>query len=169
MAELPRTLETPPRTTGNPQTDLPLLNDWLFNAYQIIRDSVTYISEEVNPALVTVNNLPDPNGTTLAQAQQTANDAFSLAVQNQGRLDQFQFGTFEVTDTDVGFEITFAEELEDTDYTVIVQAVSFTGSPPVEAFVVKQKVYATDKFTVTMYSAPGTTNAVTYEWQLIKT
>lgn len=44
VVPIPRTLETPPRTTGNPQLDLPLLVDWFYRAYQVITESVRYIN-----------------------------------------------------------------------------------------------------------------------------
>ena len=44
VVPIPRTLETPPRTTGDPQLDLPLLVDWFYRAYQVITQSVDYIN-----------------------------------------------------------------------------------------------------------------------------
>jgi hypothetical protein len=44
VVPIPRTLETPPRTTGDPQLDLPLLVDWFYRAYQVITESVKYIN-----------------------------------------------------------------------------------------------------------------------------
>jgi len=41
---IPRTLETPPRTTGNVQQDFPILIDWFYRAYQVITQSVNYIN-----------------------------------------------------------------------------------------------------------------------------
>lgn len=164
-------LETPPRTTGNAQADLPILIDWFWKAYLIISDAVDYINNQVDPTVSAVANLPDPNGTTLAEAQQTANDAFSLATNNKSRLDGFISGTFDIADTDVGVELTFATEQEDADYRVWVQAVSNDdsgGAIPDGAYIVKEKTYATDKFTVIMASSPGSGNTITFEWQLIR-
>ena len=69
---IPRTLETPPRTTGIVQNDLPILIDWFYRAYQVITQSVAYINSQVNNPDFSVADLPDPSNTTLAQAQQTA-------------------------------------------------------------------------------------------------
>ena len=183
-APIPRTLEAPPRTTGDAQQDLPILIDWFYRAYQVITQSVTYINSQVDSGDVTVANLPDPNSTTLAAAQQTANNAYTLAdtVQNdledavndiealQERVTDINsiYGTFDISDTDVGIELTFVEEQPDTDYRVIVQPLSNTGSPANNAFIVKEKTYATDKFTVIMLAAPGAGDTITYEWQLIR-
>ena len=165
---IPRTLETPPRTTGNAQQDLPILIDWFYRAYQVIQQAVNYINNEVSPSVIAVANLPDPNGTTLAQAQQTANDAFALATTNDNRWDGLISGEFTISDTDIGSELTFADEQPDTNYRVFVQAKSITGTPSNNAYTVKTKTYLIDKFTVIMLSSPGSGNSITYEWQLIR-
>lgn len=181
---IPRTLEAPPRTTGDAQQDLPLLIDWFYRAYQVITQSVTYINAQVDSGDVTVANLPDPNSTTLASAQQTANDAYILADSVKSDLEDTDealealdervtdinsiYGTFDISETDIGIELTFTEEQPDTDYRVIVQPVSNSGSPANNAFILKEKTYATDKFTAIMLAAPGAGNTITYEWQLIR-
>ena len=168
LVPIPRTLESPPRTTGNPQQDLPLLVDWFWRAYQVITQSVAYINSQVNSSEFTVANLPDPDNTTLAQAQQTANDAYNLASENANRLDGFISGTFDISDTDVGIELTFTDEQPDNDYRVWIQAVATVGTPTGDAYIVKEKTYESDKFTVIMLSSPGSGNTITYEWQLIR-
>lgn len=180
---IPRTLENPPRTTGNVQADLPILVDWLWRAYQVITQSVTYINAQINSADIEFANLPDPNNTTLAQAQQTANDAYSLANQADGKADDnaddidtlqelwagLISGTVTISDTDVGFEVTFGTAQPDTNYVAIVQPISSSGSPSLNSFIVKTKTYATDKFTVIVQGSPGTpTDDVTWEYQIIR-
>src|ERR1035437_7118184 len=76
---VPRPLETPPRTTGNIQQDMPILINWFWRAYQVISQSVAYINSQVTNPAFSVANLPDPLNTTLAQAQTTANNAYNLA------------------------------------------------------------------------------------------
>lgn len=166
---LPRTLETPPRTTGNAQQDLPILIDWFWKAYQVIGQAVDYINETVSPSITVVANLPDPEGTTLAQAQQTANDAFSLATTNAGRLDGFIAGTFQTEDTDTGVVVTFADAQVDNNYRVIVQPTGSTGGPPIDALVIAEKSYTAANFTVIMFGTPGAPGiSVDWEWQLIR-
>ncbi len=76
---IPKVLETPPRTIGN---DPAVLIDWLWRAYQVITQSVAYINAQVESLTTTsTDDLPDPATSTVAQAQQTANDAFALADQ----------------------------------------------------------------------------------------
>lgn len=168
IVPVPTSLETPPRTTGDPQQDLPLLVDWFYRAYQVITQAVNYINNEVSPSLLVVSNLPDPDGTTLAQAQQTANDAFSLATTNAAIIAGLVSGTFTVSELDIGADLTFTIPQVDTDYRVTIQAISFTGSPTVSSFVIKTKTYLTTKFTAILFAAPGVGNSVTFEWQLIR-
>lgn len=165
---IPRTLETPPRTTGQVQRDLPLLVDWFYRAYQVITQSVAYINSQVANPDFNVANLPDPANTTLAQAQQTANDAYNLANTNTNRLNGLIAGTFTTQDADVGVEVTFTVAQKDTAYRVWVQAVDNTGTPSSDAFIVKEKTYETGKFTVIMLGTPGSGNTITFEWQLIR-
>ena len=166
---LPRTLETPPRTTGNAQQDLPILIDWFWKAYLVIGEAVNYINNTVSPSITVVANLPDPDGTTLAQAQQTANDAFSLATTNASRLDGFLAGTFQTENADTGAVVTFATPQADADYRVIVQPTGSTGGPPIDAFIVVEQSYTAASFTVIMFGTPGAPGiSVDWEWQLIR-
>ncbi len=165
---IPRTLETPPRTTGNPQSDLPILIDWFWRAYQVIQQSVAYINNQVSNPEFSVANLPDPANTTLAQAQQTANDAYNLANTADKRIDGFISGTFTLADADTGATITFDTPQKDADYRVFIQATGSTLTPPVEAFVIASKAYSVASFAVIMFGTPGAGNTVTFEWQLIR-
>lgn len=165
---IPRTLETPPRTTGNVQQDLPLLIDWFYRAYQVITQSVAYINNQVNEPDFNVADLPDPSNTTLALAQETANNAYNLANSADKRIDGFIHGTFTIQENDVGVNVTFNVPQKDANYRVWVQATNSVGSPATQAFIVKQKTYTTTQFTVIMLGSPGEGNSVTYEWQLIR-
>ena|ERR1035437_1752626 len=165
---IPRTLETPPRTTGNTQQDMPLLINWFWRAYQVIQQSVAYINSQVTNPQFNVANLPDPANTTLSQAQTTANNAYNLANTASKRIDGFVSGTFDIVDANTGEVFTFTTPQLDANYRVIVQAVASIGAPPMDAFVVAAKTYTAAGFTVTMFGAPGLGNTVSYEWQLIR-
>lgn len=165
---IPATLETPPRTTGNIQQDLPILINWFWRAYQVITQSVAYINSQVSNPEFNVANLPDPSNTTLAAAQTTANNAYNLANTASKRLDGQITGTFPISDTNVGATITFTTPQLDSNYRIEVQAVSSSGTPIIDSFVVAQKTYTATSFTVTMFGAPGAGNTVNYEWQLIR-
>lgn len=167
-APIPRTLETPPRTTGNATADLPILIDWFWRAYQVITQSVAYINSQVNNPDFNVADLPDPTNTTLAQAQQTANDAYNLANTAINRLNGFISGSFTLSDADTGAVVTFNTPQVDANYRVLVQPVDFTGTPPTDAFIVAEKSYTAASFTVIMIGTPGLGNTTTFDWQLIR-
>src|ERR1035437_6767413 len=164
---IPRTLETPPRTTGQSQQDMPILIDWFWRAYQVITQSVAYINSQVTNPQFSVANLPDPANTTLAQAQTTANNAYNLANTAEKSIQGFFTGVFDVVDAGVGVTITFNTPQIDANYRVEVQATGSVGAPPVGAFVIAQKSYTVDGFSVILFVAPGVGNTVSFEWQLI--
>jgi len=168
LAPLPRTLESPPRTTGNPQADLPILIDWFWSAYRSFLEIFNYINAQVTNPDFNIAALPDPENTTLAQAQQTANEAYNLANSATNRLDGFISGVFETADADTGVVVTFNEAQPDNDYTVFVQAVNSVGGAPVEAHVVMEKAYSATQFSVIMFGIPGVGNTITWEWRLIR-
>lgn len=120
-----------------------------------------------------VEGLVDPARATAATAQQTANDAKTLAtgannrsIANRNILRSF--GTFDLSGTATTVEVAFpeGEEQPNATYTVIAQAQSFTGTPAFEAFVPVQYDKLTDKFTMHVSVAPGTGNTVTYAWHI---
>lgn len=214
---IPRTLETPPRTTGDIKQDMPILINWFWRAYQVIQQSVAYINSQVTNPEFNVANLPDPENTTLAQAQLTANNAYNLAnsadvkannnttsintinseittinaslttesgniatntadigvnaaaIAAQATLwSDLISGQFTISNAAVASTVTFGVAQPNTAYRVEVQAISSTGTPVVGSYTVIQKAYTVNNFTVTIFSAPGAGNSVTFEWQLIR-
>ena len=88
---IPRTLETPPRSTGNAQADFPIMIDWFYRAYQVIVQAVNYINSQVQGVEdISILDLPDPASATVASAQGTANIAYALAEQADGKADTAQ-------------------------------------------------------------------------------
>ncbi len=164
-----RALETPPRTTGNMQQDFPILIDWFYKAYQVIQAAVKFINDQVtsNPN-ITIADLPDPATSTVAQAQQTANEAYLLANTAQNRLNGFLAGTFTITDAADSETLNFSTDQVDANYRIMIQAINTTGTPDDSSYVVKSKTYGTGSFSVTLVAAPGIGNSVTFEWQLIR-
>jgi len=182
LVPIPRRLEHPPRSVGNAEQDLPIMIDWFWEAYQVILSSTNYINSQINNPEFSVANLPDPTEATTASAQQTANEAFNLAntatnninatleLANESieRLNNFISGTFTISETDVGSQVIFTDPQPDNDYRVIVQPISFTGTPPIDAFVVETKTYNANSFDVIMSRDPLVGNSITFEWQLIR-
>lgn len=170
MAEvkLPRILEPPPKSTGDAQNDYPLLINWIYRAYQNIQQIAFYIQGQVDVPEFNPSDLPDPASATTASAQETANNAYTLASQNRGILRSFITGTVTVSEGATTGSVTFASAQSDTAYTVILQAKDSAGSPAIDSFIVKSKTYTTAGFTFTIGAAPGEDNSVTFEWQLIR-
>lgn len=196
-APIPRTLETPPRTTGNAQQDFPIMIDWFYRAYQVIVQAVNYINEQVQETPdLDINDLPDPTNTTLAQAQNTANLAYALADQADGKADTAQAevdavevtvashttsiatlnakfagnvdGTVTVSDANTGATVTFGTAQVDTNYTVMIQPKTISGAPATNAYIIKTKTYGTADFSFTLIAAPGVGSSITYDWQLVR-
>lgn len=172
MTTIPRTLETPPRTTGNAQQDFPLIVDWMFRAYQVIQQSVAYINSQVESGDVELTNLPDPATATVSSAQQTANLAYQLASGSQDGVDSinssFLQGTVTVSDASTGETVAFSEEQSDNDYVVMIQPKSSSGSPALYSDTIKTKTYGTTDFSFTVGAAPGAGKSVTFDWVLMR-
>lgn len=166
--QVPRTLETPPRSTGNAHADFPLILDWMWKAYQVISQSVNYIKAQATSPDVNIEDLPDPATATISSAQVTANQAYALANDQKGRIDNFISGTVTVSDTDDNGSVSFSSTQGNSDYRIILQAKSVTGAPAAASLAIKTKTYTEAGFSFTLGSAPGAGTSVTFEWQLIR-
>lgn len=166
--QVPRTLETPPRSTGNAHADFPLILDWMWKAYQVIQQSVNYIKAQATSPDVNIEDLPDPATATISSAQTTANQAYALANEQMGRIDNFIGGTVTVSDTDDSGSVSFSATQGSADYRIIMQAKEVSGSPATASMIIKTKTYTASGFSFTLGSAPGAGTSVTFEWQLIR-
>jgi hypothetical protein len=72
-------LTSPPRSTGNPSTDFPLILNWLqqFANYSLAVNE--YLRQQIVAVDFDPNLLPDPENSTISAAQTTANQAYTLA------------------------------------------------------------------------------------------
>jgi len=106
----------------------------------------------------------DPEGmfrqvrTSLARIQYLFNSAYSGEHTPPNTATVFTVSYF-----DEGLE-----DQEDADYSVFVNAVDFTGSPPREAFIIKIAAGDIDHFDVEMAAAAGAGNSITWGWQLLR-
>lgn len=166
---IPNTLETPPRSTGNAQQDLPLMLDWFYRAYLVIQQAVAYINDQTQNSNLDLTDLPNPATATTSSAQQTANEAYSLASESKNRLDNHNLvGAFTLDGDFNSITVTFTNEQPDDNYVVDIQAQSTVGAPPVGAYIIISKSYTSTEFSAIIYSPPGTDNSITYEWHLIR-
>jgi len=175
-APIPRQLESPPRTTGNIQQDIPLIVDWMFRCYQIIQQAVNYINGQIQDnGDITATDLPNPQTSTVAQAQTTANQAYTIATNAQKDADALEAivarnvsGTVTVSDASTGATVNFGTTQPNTNYTVNIQAKSITGVPVSDAYIITGKTYATGNFSFTIKDAPAPGNSITFEWHLAR-
>lgn len=150
---VPLTLVPPPRSTGNLQTDFPLIVDWMYRAYLVIASAINFINTS-NPDLVALQ----------AEADQTKADAATL----KSRLDGQISGTVTISNPNNVETITFTTPQPDANYRVEVQAVSSTGSAALGSFVIIAKTYTATNFSFTLGAAAGSGATVTFDWQLIR-
>jgi len=161
-----------PRITGNLERDLPILINYLqsvansFNALSAAVEALNQLPDDFD-----ASSLIDPASATAATAQKTANDAFTLASSNKARLDALieinnMTGTADVSGGSDAGSVTFAEELDDADYEVVLQPVAITGAPDPDAFLVIDITPASTGFDFTVHTAPGASTSVTFQWWL---
>lgn len=208
--QLPKTLEPPPRSTNDAQSDYPLLINWIYKAYQNITGIALYIQAQVVTPDFNPTNLPDPSTATTASAQLTANQAYDLAGTAKTAADAAQAtataaaaaaatagtnataalaaataaqsgvntlnallghydrGTVTITGGASSATVTLPSAQPDTDYRAILQAITSSGAPALDVFVVVSKSYTINDFTFNIGAAPGGVKSVTYEWQIVR-
>ncbi len=137
----PEPLERPPRTTGNAQQDFPIIIDWMWKAYQIINASVSYITTQVE----NIGNIENKIKDSLIS------------------------GTVTVSGTNSSGAVDFSTAQADTNYVIILQVKTVSGTPATGAYTISSKNYTTAGFTFTILAAPGVGTSITFEWQLVRT
>lgn len=159
-------LAPPPRLSGTVEQRLTTLLQWLWDFYTRIAltDIFVRFAEQFGPTSFDPASLPDPSTSTIAQAQETANNAFILAVNalNQIGLN----GQFTVSEAATTIVVTLADEETNADYNVVATPQALTGAPAAGAFTIKKIDKTVTGFTVTFEAAPGAGTSVTFDFQL---
>jgi hypothetical protein len=154
-------IPAPPRATGDGNVDLPALSLYVHDLFRI------FVLEGLlagDAPVVSSTELPDPASTTLAQAQQTANQAFVLAEQSVALHEHYiESGTLTIADPATTAVFTFAEEQPDTNYFVQATGSAFGGTPLADAFIPVGIAKTTTGFTLTIAVAPGAGDSVTFD------
>lgn len=166
-------IEQPPRLTGNPEFDLPALGEYLFDLYNVL---VVEGVLQGGTAEIIATDLPDPGSTTLAQAQETANQALTAAIAAQADADTananalrvVEFGEVTISDTATTAVYTFDEAFEDTSYLVFAVPQTFSGAPNIDAFVKETETKAVGSVTIEVNTAPGAGTSVTFNILVLK-
>lgn len=159
----------PPRFTGNIETDFTGLVQYLQSLHTSLL--VDFNANQDAGGGVDPSDLPDPATSTIAQAQQTANEAYLLAQDAQENADAVEaivetFGTVQIADAATTVAITFGTPQPDTAYSMVLTAESFAGTPAAGSFTVKGQTKAVGSCTIEVLAAPGGGNGVTFAWHL---
>jgi hypothetical protein len=183
MAETPNSapvnLPDPPRLFNDWAIDGPAISQWFKDLVAASRQQSQTINSLAGSSggSVDIDDLPDPASTNLAQAQQTANEAFINAAAAQGDADEAQAtadsiivygGSVTITDAATTAVATFAAAQADTSYQVQVTLTGSTGTPDAGSTAPSSVTKATDKATVTVSPAPGVGNSVTFDVTVIR-
>lgn len=154
------TFPTPPRLTGKAQNDLVAFAAWVNDFYRAaFIDGAFATPQDVTDAV-------DPANATAGTAQSTANAAQAAANAAQDELDAMDAGAFTVSGASTTATVTLTAPQADTAYYVVCTAVATTGTPGVNACVVIGAAKTVNDFVVTLGTAPGVGNSVTFNWHL---
>jgi hypothetical protein len=158
----------PPRLTGDAAVDATAQNQWaqnLFRAFQSQSQTINGLTGDAGT--IDPGDLPDPATSSVAKAQATANQAYTLASQANGlvRSRAGPCGTVTIADAATSGTFTFpADDQEvDTAYFHTACPAAFTGSPAAGSRDVVSVTKATNQITITLAAAPGVGASVTFD------
>jgi len=156
----------PPRFSGDSDARFAQLVNYVWDLFAKLQltDLFVRFTEAFGGTAFDPGSLPDPSTSTIPQAQETANNAFTLAAANFSTLGVV--GQFTVSDTDTEATVTLAAAEANADYKVFAVAQDFTGAAADGAFTVKKIAKTTADFTVTLVAAPGAGTDVTFDYWL---
>lgn len=164
----------PPRLTGEPQTDLASLREWIWSFYlqTVIQSGLLDPIYQQVEGLISFDVLPDPQATTIARAQATANAAWTAGEQFKVDLDfnlrQWIFGgTFTISGGATSASPVFANDIGTTDYRATATPTGSTGVVSNDAFRVVQQTKGTGGIAFSVAGAPGVGASVTYDYIVV--
>lgn len=161
-------LPQPPRMGRDQQSDQRALIDWtwkFFQALAVDNEVLVRATEYADPGVFDSANLPTPTGTTVAQAQLTANNAYLLAALIFGNL---RAGSLTIADANTTGTVTFATAMADTTYRVVAMRTGVVGSPAASSDAVASVTKTAAGFTLTVKAAPGAGTSVSFDWVAIR-
>lgn len=112
----------------------------------------------------TTNIPPPPKVMSLAAVVEYMNQLYRALALEPRTLR----GEVTIEDAAIGATVTHGVNLPDSDYEVILQAKAVTGSPAADAFRVTTKTYAAADFSFVLAASPGSGNAITFSWILVR-
>jgi hypothetical protein len=165
----------PPRFTGDWKNDSRQMANWCADFIKVTISETGLLDPQYQQRVgeISFDKLPDPQATTIARAQATANKAWEegeqFKVDLEGHLDKWIFGgSFQITSgTDQGNPV-FPLDLETTDYHAVVTPTGATGgSPSADAFRIIQITKGSGGMAVFVGGAPGGGATVSYDYIVI--
>lgn len=163
-------IPAPPRLIGDDRADIVAISSWMNEVFKLLALSGLYVQTagqfdtgDFDPA-----TLPDPASSTIAKAQTTANEAYTLAA---GALAAAQSralwaGQVTISDAATSAGVTFPEAQDDTSFYVAATPVASTGTPAANSDLVASVAKTTAGFTLNVKAAPGAGNSVTFDLQV---
>lgn len=162
----------PPRLTGDKERDFTALAQWLNDFYTaVVRENFfVQASGQFDAGQFDPASLPDPASATLASAQNTANQAYTLAASAKSEIDALLIdaGSFTVADAATTAVHTFDAPLDDASYQVVASPSAATGTPASGSRIIASIAKTAASFTVTVTAAPTAGNAVTFDFFVTK-
>lgn len=165
----------PPRTTGDPATDNKQIVSYLADFYRITVIQTGLLDPQYQQTVgeISFDKLPDPEATTIARAQATANKAWETVEQFKFDLENalglFVFGgSFTIgPGTNQGNPV-FPFDLGTTGYHATVTPTGATGgSPSNDAFRIIQITKGSGGMAVFVAGAPGGGATVAYDYIVV--
>ncbi len=160
-------IQTPPRRSGNAETDAANMVDWLWTFYQATVNESGLLDPtfQASAGRIDPDNLPDPANTSIARAQATANDAYRTAIDAAGGKNRlYQSGTFTIQGATDSGSVVFDQQTADTNFTVIVTVSDSSGGPTVTSLQVVRVTKSTGGFAVLLFAAPGAGKSITFDY-----
>lgn len=155
---------TPPRLTDDKDINVIMLHKWVHDFYSatVVQSGLLDPDYQGDAGTFDPDNLPDPEDSSIAKAQDTANRAYELAAASDALKTLLSF-SFTLSGTSNQSTATFGEALSTADYVAIVVPTSYTGSPASGAFIVVGVTKSEESVIVTFSTAPGVGATVTYD------
>jgi len=167
----------PPRLTGDAEADMPAFGEYLHDFYKktVVAGLYRRVSDDLQTGDFDPSSLPDPASATAASAQQTANNAYTLAKANETSIADIEstlaadkVGTATVSEANTSIAVTFAAAEPDTSYFLAVTPISKSGAPAAGSNRVDHIDKTTGGFTLHVETAPGVGTSVTFDWTLTR-
>jgi hypothetical protein len=159
-------LSNPPRLANDPAIDGPANSQWLNEMFRYLQRQAQTIGalSGTDPGQTDPNELPDPASTNLATAQQTANDAYTLAASARALAQKYRKGgSVTISDANTTGALTLTPAEADASYLVVVTPVAKSGAPAAASKNVDTVTKAVGSVTINIEAAPGVGTSRTFD------